>query len=138
MQTETWPITRRLVVTGWQITFIGVGSSLEIIYQVGYTIQNDIRRWLLAHILRDKKKMLNRVRRIRGQVESIEHAIEREADCSEILHTISACRGAFNSLMAEVLDGHIRFHVMDPDHDPTSEKARAAQELIDVLRAYLR
>src|SRR5208283_3705043 len=97
-----------------------------------------IERWLLAHILRDKKKMLNRVRRIRGQVESIEHAIEREADCSEILHTMSACRGAFNSLMAEVLDGHIRFHVMDPDHDPTSEKARAAQELIDVLRAYLK
>jgi FrmR/RcnR family transcriptional regulator, repressor of frmRAB operon len=82
--------------------------------------------------------MLNRVRRIRGQVESIEHAIEREADCSEILHTISACRGAFNSLMAEVLDGHIRFHVMDPDHDPTSERARATQELIDVLRTYLR
>jgi DNA-binding FrmR family transcriptional regulator len=97
-----------------------------------------LRGWLLAHILRDKKKMLNRVRRLRGQVESIEHAIEREADCSEILHTISACRGAFNSLMAEVLDGHIRFHVMDPDQDPTSEKARATQELIDVLRAYLR
>jgi len=40
--------------------------------------------------------------------------------------------------MAEVLDGHIRFHVMDPDQDPRSEKARATQELIDVLRAYLR
>ena len=92
----------------------------------------------MAHIIRDKKKMLNRVRRIRGQVEAIEHAIEREADCSEILHTISACRGAFNSLMAEVLDGHIRFHVMDPDQDPKSEKARATQELIDVLRSYLR
>ena len=56
----------------------------------------------------------------------------------EILHTISACRGAFNSLMAEVLDGHIRFHVMDPDQNPTSERARATQELIDVLRSYLR
>src|ERR1035438_6798540 len=116
----------------------GFQVSLQIIYHEGYTIQSNIERWLLAHILRDKKKMLNRVRRIRGQVESIEHAIEREADCSEILHTISACRGAFNSLMAEVLDGHIRFHVMDPDQDPTSEKARAAQELIDVLRAYLK
>jgi DNA-binding FrmR family transcriptional regulator len=92
----------------------------------------------LAHILRDKKKMLNRVRRIRGQVESIENAIEREADCSDILHTISACRGAINSLMAEVLEGHIRFHVVDPDQKPTSERAKAAQELIDVLRAYLR
>ena len=70
--------------------------------------------------------MLNRVRRLRGQVESIEHAIEREADCSEILHTIAACRGAFNSLMAEVLDGYIRFHVVDPDQSPTSGMAKAA------------
>jgi DNA-binding FrmR family transcriptional regulator len=92
----------------------------------------------LAHIIRDKKKMLNRVRRIRGQIESVEAAIEREADCSDVLHTISACRGAINALMAEVLDGHIRFHVMDPDQDPRSEKARATQELIDVLRAYLK
>jgi len=92
----------------------------------------------VAHIIRDQKRMLNRVRRIRGQIEAIESAIEREANCSDILHTISACRGAINSLMAEVLDGHIRFHVMDPDQDPRSEKARATQELIDVLRAYLR
>jgi DNA-binding FrmR family transcriptional regulator len=92
----------------------------------------------LAHIIRDKKKLLNRIRRIRGQVEAIESAIEREADCSEVLHTISACRGAFNALMAEVIDGHIRFHVMDPDQDPRSGKARATQELIDVLRTYLR
>jgi DNA-binding FrmR family transcriptional regulator len=126
------------VITGWQVALDNCPSSLAIVYHEGYTIKKQLRRWLLAHILRDKKKMLNRVRRIRGQVEAIEHAIEREADCSEILHTISACRGAFNSLMAEVLDGHIRFHVMDPDHDPTSEKAKAAQELIDVLRAYLR
>jgi DNA-binding FrmR family transcriptional regulator len=92
----------------------------------------------LAHILRDQKKMLNRVRRIRGQVESIENAIERGADCSDILHTISACRGAINALMAEVLDGHIRFHVVDPDRNPGSEKARATQELIDVIKTYLR
>ena len=92
----------------------------------------------MAHIIRDKKKILNRVRRIRGQIEAIESAIDREADCSEVLHTISACRGAINSLMAEILDGHIRFHVVDPDQDPRSEKAKAAQELIDVLRAYLR
>src|SRR5258708_38867522 len=97
-----------------------------------------MRRWLMAPIIQDTKKMSHRVRRIRVQVESIEHTIEREADCSEIMHTISACRGAFNSLMAEVLDGHIRVRGMDPDQDPTSEKAQATQELIDVLRAYLR
>ncbi len=82
--------------------------------------------------------MLNRVRRLRGQVEAIETAIENEADCSDILHTIAACRGAFNSLMMEVLDGHIRFHVVDPDQNPASPKAKATQELIDVIRAYLK
>lgn len=92
----------------------------------------------MAHIIRDKKKMLNRVRRIRGQVESIETAIEKGADCSDILHTISACRGAINALMAEVLDGHIRFHVVDPDQNPSSDRAQATQELIDVIRTYLR
>ena len=92
----------------------------------------------MAHIFRDQRKMLNRVRRIRGQIESIEHAIMREADCSQILHTISACRGAIDSLMAEVFDGHIRFHVANPNEDPASERARATQELIDVIKAYLR
>jgi DNA-binding FrmR family transcriptional regulator len=138
MQMETWPITMRFVVTGWQIPVIWLRNRSGQYTMVGYSIGEFWGKRSLAHILRDKKKMLNRVRRLRGQVESIEHAIEREADCSEILHTISACRGAFNSLMAEVLDGHIRFHVMDPDQNPTSEKARAAQELIDVLRSYLR
>ncbi|HYK19041.1 MAG TPA: metal/formaldehyde-sensitive transcriptional repressor [Bryobacteraceae bacterium] len=104
----------------------------------GVCYKGQKRRLFLAHILRDQKKMLNRVRRIRGQVESIESAIERGADCSDILHTISACRGAINALMAEVLDGHIRFHVIDPDDNPKSEKARATQELIDVIKTYLR
>ena len=92
----------------------------------------------MAHVIRDKKKILNRVRRIRGQVEAVERALNSEAECSEILHTIAACRGAINSLMVEVLEGHIRFHVVDPDHRPTSSQALAAQELIDVIKQYVR
>ena len=92
----------------------------------------------MAHTIRDKKKLLNRVRRIRGQIDAVEKALEREEDCTMILMTIAACRGAINSLMAEVIEGHIRFHVVDPDHQPTSEKAKAAQELIDVVKAYLK
>lgn len=107
------------------------------LYLTGYTMFGQERE-SLAHIIRDKKRMLNRVRRIKGQVESIESAIDRGAECSDILHTISACRGAINALMAEVIDGHIRFHVMDPNQNPRSEKARATQELIDVIRTYLR
>ena len=57
----------------------------------------------MAHNTQEKKKLLNRVRRIRGQVEAIERAMDQEAECSEILHNISACRGAMDSLMAEAV-----------------------------------
>jgi DNA-binding FrmR family transcriptional regulator len=92
----------------------------------------------MAHTIRDKNKLLNRVRRIRGQIEAVEKALEREDDCSAILMTIAACRGAIHSLMAEVIEGHIRYHVVDPDRQPTTERARAAQELIDVVKVYLK
>jgi len=92
----------------------------------------------MAHTIRDKKKMLNRVRRIRGQIDAVEKALDQEKDCSTILLTVAACRGAINGLMAEIIEGHIRHHVVDPDQHPTSEKAKAAQELIDVLKAYLK
>lgn len=93
---------------------------------------------LMAHTVRDKKKLLNRVNRMRGQLDAVKRALEEERDCSEVLHLIAACRGAMNGLMAEVLEGHVRTHVLDPDKRPTSRQAKAAQELIDVLRTYLR
>ena len=92
----------------------------------------------MAHTIRDKKKLRNRVRRIRGQIDAVEKALEHEQDCSTILLTIAACRGAINGLMAVIIEGHIRYHLVDPDRQPTSEKAKAAQELIEVVKAYLR
>jgi DNA-binding FrmR family transcriptional regulator len=92
----------------------------------------------MAHVIRDKKKLLHRVRRIRGQVAAVERALESEADCTEILHTIAACRGAMNGLMTEVIEGHIRFHLVDPDRRPTSRQSVAAQQLIDVIKQYVR
>jgi len=92
----------------------------------------------MAHTIEEKKKLLNRVRRIRGQVESVARALEQEAECSDVLHNISACRGAMDALMAEVIEGHIRFHVLDPETTPTDEQTRAADDLIHALRAYLK
>lgn len=92
----------------------------------------------MAHTIRDKTKLLNRVRRIRGQIDAVATALEGGQDCSMILMTIAACRGAINSLMVEIIEGHIKFHVVDPDERPTTAKAKAAQELIDVVRAYLK
>ena len=92
----------------------------------------------MAHTIRDKTKLLHRVHRIRGQLDAVEHALAQEQDCAAILMTIAACRGALNSLMAALLEGHIRFHLVNPDHDPTSEKAKATQQLIDVVKTYLK
>jgi FrmR/RcnR family transcriptional regulator, repressor of frmRAB operon len=92
----------------------------------------------MAHTLDEKKKLLNRVRRIRGQVEAIDRALEQEAECSDVLHNISACRGAMDALMAEVIEGHIRFHILDPKVAPSNEQAQAADDLIHALRAYLK
>lgn len=92
----------------------------------------------MAHTIQDKKKLLMRVRRIRGQVEALEKLLENEAACSETLHLTVACRGAMNSLMAELLEGHIRHHVVDPRDKATPAQNQAAQEVIDAVKTYLR
>lgn len=92
----------------------------------------------MAHTSKDKAKLLARVRRIGGQVAAIEKALDEDQDCGKVLQQLAACRGALNGLMGEIIEGHIRFHVVDPDQDPTSEQSQAAQELIDVLKTYLK
>lgn len=92
----------------------------------------------MAHVVRDRNKLLNRVRRIKGQVEAIERSLQEGAECSRVMHTVAACRGAIEALMAEVIEGHVRFHVVDPDHYPSSERSKAAQELIDVIKMYMK
>jgi DNA-binding FrmR family transcriptional regulator len=92
----------------------------------------------MSHTPAEKKRLLNRVRRIQGQVAAIEKALDQEAECSDILHTISACRGAMDALMAEVIEGHIRFHILPPDGSAGDEQVRAAEDLVSALRAYLK
>jgi DNA-binding FrmR family transcriptional regulator len=92
----------------------------------------------MAHTVEEKKKLLHRVRRIMGQVAAIEKALDQEADCSDILHNISAVRGAMDALMAEVIEGHIRYHVLAPNGAVSDEQARAAEDLVSALRTYLK
>jgi len=90
----------------------------------------------VSHTKREKLKLLNRVRRIRGQIEAVERALEGEKGCADVLHLIVAARGAMNSLMTEVIEDHIRLHVLDPVKG--AERTRGAEELIDAVQAYLR
>jgi len=92
----------------------------------------------MAHTLEEKKKLLNRVRRIMGQVGAIEKALDEEAECSDVLHRIAACRGAMDALMAEVIEGHVRYHILSEDGNATDEQLRAADDLVSALRAYLK
>jgi len=90
------------------------------------------------HTVEQKPKLILRVRRIKGQIAAIERALDHDQDCSDLLQLITAARGAMNGLMAELLEGHIRFHVLDPRENPSAEQMLAADELVDVVRSYLR
>ena len=56
----------------------------------------------------DKKRAITRLRRIKGQADALERAIEAGADCAPLLQQIVAMRGATNGLMAEVMESHLR------------------------------
>jgi len=92
----------------------------------------------MAHTIRDRKKLLSRIRRIKGQTEAIERALEGEVECDEILQLVASCRGALNGLMAELIEGHLRFHVLDPNRKPDPSQLEAADELMAVVKRYLK
>ncbi|MFX8653112.1 metal/formaldehyde-sensitive transcriptional repressor, partial [Acinetobacter baumannii] len=79
----------------------------------------------MSHTIREKKRLLARVRRIRGQVEAIERALSEEAECERIMHMIAGVRGSVAGLMAEVVEDHIRTHLVDPQKNPGALNADA-------------
>ncbi len=103
-----------------------------------YTPLHYSRILRMSHTIREKAKLVSRVRRIRGQVEAVERALETEAGCAQTLQLIASVRGAVNSLMAEIMEDHIRVHVVDPARERNAGRASAAGELIDAVRAYFR
>ena len=92
----------------------------------------------LSHTTEHKKELLLRAKRIQGQVEALVRALSEEHDCSEVLQVMSAARGAMNSLMAELLEGHIRNHVLNGKQKPSKSQVSAADEVIDMVKSYLR
>jgi DNA-binding FrmR family transcriptional regulator len=91
----------------------------------------------MSHTVREKPKLLARVRRIQGQAVALERALDAEKGCGEILHQIVAIRGAINGLMAEVIEDHVQCHVADPNLEE-KRRREGAGELIDVIRTYMK
>jgi FrmR/RcnR family transcriptional regulator, repressor of frmRAB operon len=92
----------------------------------------------VTYTTREKTKLVNRARRIRGQVEAVERALHREIGCADVLQLIAGVRGAISGLMAEVIEDHVRAHLVDPSREPDPQRAHAAEELMDVVRSYLK
>ena len=92
----------------------------------------------MTHTIREKQKLLARARRIRGQVEAIERALESEAGCERIMHLLAAARGAMAGLMAVVVEEHVRTHLVDAESFPGALNVDAANQLLDVVRTYLK
>lgn len=85
----------------------------------------------------EKKKVLTRVRRMKGQIDALERALEDETECRAILQQIAAIRGAANGLMAEVLESHIR-ETFDQSDNNSHEISKSVHDTIDLVRAYLK
>ena len=88
----------------------------------------------MAHTTREKKPLLARVRRIKGQAQALERALEQEAECAAILQQLAAIRGAVSGLMAQILEDHLREHVDRTTRAPRSDM----EQVIAVLRSYLK
>ena len=92
----------------------------------------------MSHTIKEKNKLLARVGRIRGQVEALERALATETECAKIMHMIAGIRGGVSGLMAEVVEDHVRTHLVDPEKNPDALNADAAEQLIDVIHTYLK
>lgn len=92
----------------------------------------------MTHTIREQQKLLARVRRIRGQVEAIERALESEAGCEQVMHLLASTRAAMAGLTAEVVEDHVRTHLVEPKGQSAALRREAAEQLLSVVRSYLR
>lgn len=88
----------------------------------------------MTHISREKPDLVNRIRKIIGQLESLLRGLNDDERCADVLQRLAAARGAINSLMAELLEDHIRNHM--PKNSKSSEEA--AEDVIEIVRTYLK
>jgi DNA-binding FrmR family transcriptional regulator len=89
----------------------------------------------MSHIANDRK-LLSRIRRIKGQIESLERSVSEGEDCYKVLQQTSAARGALNGLMTELIEGHLRSHTLQAKSSKRNVD-REISEVMTVIRSYL-
>jgi DNA-binding FrmR family transcriptional regulator len=91
----------------------------------------------MGHVAREKTKLLNRVKRMRGQLEAIERAVDADDECATVLQQATACRGALDGFIAEVIEDHIREHMLDPAAPADDPRREAAEDLVQIVHSFL-
>ncbi|CDP50366.1 metal/formaldehyde-sensitive transcriptional repressor [Paradevosia shaoguanensis] len=90
----------------------------------------------MSHTIENKTKLLARVRRLKGQMEAVERALEQEVGCADVLQLVASVRGAINGLTAELIEDHIEHHLLGATNE--ADRRLAANELETVVRTYLK
>ncbi|HVI10715.1 MAG TPA: metal/formaldehyde-sensitive transcriptional repressor [Candidatus Binatia bacterium] len=90
-----------------------------------------------ADVSKEKQKLLSRIRRLSGQVDAVERAVAAGDECADMLMLLAAIRGGVNSLMAEILEDHVRLHILHPSRG-TGSPEELTEDLISLVRAYLK
>jgi len=91
----------------------------------------------MSHTIEGKKKLLTRVRKIKGQSIALENTLEGEPDCMSVLQQIAAIKGAVNGLMKEVLERHLREHLGVNDITQ-QQREDEVEQVILILKSYLK
>lgn len=88
----------------------------------------------MAHTIREKERILARVNRIKGQLDAFSKAIASHEDSYKVMQLLSSCRGAFNGLMGDVIEGHIREHIVEAENKKLA--ADSGEELIEIMKSF--
>lgn len=91
----------------------------------------------MPHSPEEKKRVLTRVRRVRGQLDALERALEEGADCAPVLQQLAAIRGAINGVMAGVLESHLREEFTQLAGSPDSPPG-SIEDVVTLVKTYLR
>lgn len=92
----------------------------------------------MKHVIKEKRKTLTRVKRIRGQIDAVATAIENDEHCYDILLTVSSIRGALSGLMVELIENHLMNHVVDGQTQLSPSQVTAARELMAALHSFVK
>lgn len=95
---------------------------------------DDKKEDCLMHRIHDKDKILARVNRLKGQLDAFSKAAEADEDCYKIMQLLASCRGALNGLMGEIIEEHIREHIVEADNRKLAKES--GEELISIMKSF--